>query len=397
MPPGARRLVAERGGPTPERRASRRRAPPRPAPPRGPPTLERARASTAAVDTDWRRTSYSALIRVERAPTPASPASRSSSRWRTSRRASGRAGRGAVDAVAGDVPPTRPATRCRRRWPTLPVGATFGIAGARGARARRPRRARPARPSCSAHVDEQLCWWPVDARPPTSSPTRWSRLRDTPLGPLRRRPHAARRRRWPTGCASSTSSCRWPAATVASRGRRRAAAATSRRCCGGTCPPATRSRPTPTRWTRPGPRRPGAARLPHRLDRRRAAGARRRRRAALPRRRLQDQLAGPSRAEPLTAADYGPAELDGGDGPLRTTRCRRCSTPSCCTASCAGGCPATTPSATSAACSTSTSAACAGPDTPVVDGHPCGVFSWAPPAALVDRRSPTCSTGEVRR
>ena len=24
-----------------------------------------------------------------------------------------------------------------------------------------------------------------------------------------------------------------------------------------------------------------------------------------------------------------------------------------------------------------------GPDTPVVDGHPCGVFSWAPPVALV--------------
>jgi exodeoxyribonuclease V beta subunit len=24
-----------------------------------------------------------------------------------------------------------------------------------------------------------------------------------------------------------------------------------------------------------------------------------------------------------------------------------------------------------------------GPDTPVVDGHPCGVFSWAPPAGLI--------------
>ncbi len=24
-----------------------------------------------------------------------------------------------------------------------------------------------------------------------------------------------------------------------------------------------------------------------------------------------------------------------------------------------------------------------GPDTPVVDGHPAGVFSWQPPAALI--------------
>ena len=43
-----------------------------------------------------------------------------------------------------------------------------------------------------------------------------------------------------------------------------------------------------------------------------------------------------------------------------TTRSRRCSTPSCSTATCAGGCPATTLTCTSAACSTSTCAACAG-------------------------------------
>ena len=47
-----------------------------------------------------------------------------------------------------------------------------------------------------------------------------------------------------------------------------------------------------------------------------------------------------------------------------TTRSRRCSTPSCCTATCAGGCPATTLTCTSAACSTSTCAACAGPRRP---------------------------------
>ena len=28
-----------------------------------------------------------------------------------------------------------------------------------------------------------------------------------------------------------------------------------------------------------------------------------------------------------------------------------------------------------------------GPETPVVDGHPCGVFSWRPPVALVEELS----------
>jgi exodeoxyribonuclease V beta subunit len=28
-----------------------------------------------------------------------------------------------------------------------------------------------------------------------------------------------------------------------------------------------------------------------------------------------------------------------------------------------------------------------GPDTPVVDGSPCGVFAWRPPAALVEALS----------
>ena len=41
------------------------------------------------------------------------------------------------------------------------------------------------------------------------------------------------------------------------------------------------------------------------------------------------------------------------------------------------------PSGTWAACSTCSSAGMAGPETPLVDGVPCGVFSWRPPAALV--------------
>ena len=74
------------------------------------------------------------------------------------------------------------------------------------------------------------------------------------------------------------------------------------------------------------------------------------------------------RDEPLTAWHYRPDGAGRGDAARRTTRCRRCSTPSRCTGSCAGGCPATTRTRTSAACSTCSCAGCAGPATPAVDG-----------------------------
>jgi exodeoxyribonuclease V beta subunit len=34
-----------------------------------------------------------------------------------------------------------------------------------------------------------------------------------------------------------------------------------------------------------------------------------------------------------------------------------------------------------------------GPATPLVDGHPCGVFSWRPPVALVEALSTLLDTG----
>ena len=34
-----------------------------------------------------------------------------------------------------------------------------------------------------------------------------------------------------------------------------------------------------------------------------------------------------------------------------------------------------------------------GPDTPVVDGSPCGVFAWRPPAALVEALSDVLDRG----
>ena len=61
--------------------------------------------------------------------------------------------------------------------------------------------------------------------------------------------------------------------------------------------------------------------------------------------------------EALTAWHYRPGGARRRDGARALRRCRRCSTPSRCTATCAGGCRATTPSATSPASST---CSCAG-------------------------------------
>jgi exodeoxyribonuclease V beta subunit len=38
-----------------------------------------------------------------------------------------------------------------------------------------------------------------------------------------------------------------------------------------------------------------------------------------------------------------------------------------------------------------------GPDTPVIDGQPCGVFSWAPPAELIVGLSDLFGTGGRHR
>ncbi len=36
-----------------------------------------------------------------------------------------------------------------------------------------------------------------------------------------------------------------------------------------------------------------------------------------------------------------------------------------------------------------------GTDTPVIDGHPCGVFSWQPPVSVVTRLSDMLDRGRV--
>ncbi|CAA9305420.1 MAG: Exodeoxyribonuclease V beta chain, partial [uncultured Frankineae bacterium] len=163
-----------------------------------------------------------------------------------------------------------------------------------------------------------------------------------PRSPTVRTWRASRR---PTGSPSSPSSSRCRAVTARRSGR--PAWARSPRCCARTCRPTTCWRRTRTSWSgwthRPcGATSPGASTrccgCPGRAtssSTTRPTASRRAssRRRTTPVRRWRPRCCAP------------------------TTRCRRCSTPSRCTASCAGVSRATTPSATSAACSTCSCAA----------------------------------------
>ncbi len=201
-------------------------------------------------------------------------------------------------------PTSRPSSRATSRSSGAGGRSTPGRGAGRGAGAAAPHLARPAAPR------------PDPRRDRAGRPALRARLRD-PAG--RRRPGRARRERapWPTSARCST----------APRRRRPAA---------------------PVRRPAPGPGLGGQSlrgylsgsidvvlRVPG------DAGP------ALPRRRLQDQLARPSRP----AAHRGRL-LPRRGWPRRcctpTTRCRRCSTSSSCTATCAGASPATTRPRTSA-------------------------------------------------
>ena len=57
--------------------------------------------------------------------------------------------------------------------------------------------------------------------------------------------------------------------------------------------------------------------------------------------------------------------------------------------------PGYDPRGISAGCCTCSCAACAARTTPVVDGHPAGVFSWQPPASLVVALSDLLDAGVV--
>ena len=212
------------------------------------PTSPRARFDRE-VDTEWRRTSYSGLIRAAGAAGRGvdSPSPRSTAPTDEEPRADEprRGRRSAADAG-------EPAATCPRRWPTCPSGATFGTPGARGARARRPRGARPRAPSCARARRGAAAAGGRSASTPTSSPTA--------LLPLAAHPA---RRRSPAGCTlvdiplrdrlceldfefPLAGGDRPDGATPTCTSRDVGAAAAPR-----TCPPTTRCAPTPTGSSRP--------------------------------------------------------------------------------------------------------------------------------------------------
>ena len=265
-----------------------------------------------------------------------------------------------------------PPTVTRRRSTTLEAdvavadGRAAGrrdvrLAGARRARAHRPRRARPARRAARPHRRAaRLVAGRARPRGAGRRPGRGLRL----AARAARRPPRCARSRWPTGCARWTSSCRWPVATSAGA-RPTYASATWRRCCAATCRTATRSRRTPTRSAGRA-RRADPARLPHRVGRRRAAGARPGRATWSSTTRPTGSARSTSRSPRTpTAPRRWPRRWA-----TPTTRCRRCCTPRCCTGSCAGGSPATTPSSHLGGVLYLYLRGMCGPDTPLVDGAP---------------------------
>ncbi len=251
-------------------------------------------------------------------------------------------------------PTTSRQRRCPRRWPTCRSGRRSASLVHARAGARRPCGARlPGRAARSHHRAAGV----VARRPGSRGDGRraGASVCTSPMGPLAdgrtlldlRLPDRLRELDFELPLAGRRRSAAYPSRR---RTPRRPGALLRRHLPAGD--PVLSYADHPRRRRRPG--RPAAARLPHRVDRRGAAGGR-----PVPVRRLQDQLA----RRPGRAADLGPTtagRAGRGDGHTPTTRSRHCSTPSCCTGSCAGGCPTTTRRPTSVACSTSTSAACAG-------------------------------------
>ena len=371
------------------RRARRARRPrcrwsrprhPRPQRRSAPATLA-ARVFDREVDTEWRRTSYSGLIRVQeqpagvtsepeveptgirrsRSPVVAARPKRACSRGRLTRARAG-------PAVAR-WPPCRPA-RPSAAWSTACS-----------------RRATPRHPTCAPswpRTPASSCqWWPVgvEADELADAPAaRRSSRRSAPLAsglrlvdiPLRDRlceldfefpltggdrPETARPDVQPArrGAAAGRPPARRRPARVVRRTARRARSATS---------PCAATSPGRSTWCCGCPAIRPTARPP------------------LRRRRLQDQPARGDRGRrsprPTTATPRWRPRCC-----TATTRSRRCSTPSSCTATCAGGCRRTTPEQHLGGVLYLFLRGMCGPETPVVDGHVAGVFDWSPPAALV--------------
>ena len=369
------------GGPRPlagGRRAGRREPAPtaRPAGRRRPrasvPTLA-VRRFTRAVDTAWRRTSYSVADRGRRRH------ARAAGRRQRARGPAAEDDDGSVLDASSPPPssPTRVGRRCPRRWPSCRSGATFGSLVHAVLEHADPDAPDLAAPSCWPTSHEQLVWWPVDARPRGARrragrrlrhPARAARGRRTLREIALARPAAELDFELPL--AAATTSCR-PATSRS---------ATSRRCCAATCPRATRCAPTPTRSSRPGlgdqtlrGYLTGSVDVVLRVrDGGRATSS-----------STTRPTGSATRDEPAHRPRLPPAALDAAmahsDYPLQALlyavvlhRYLRWRLPGYDPATHLGG-----------VLYLYLRGMC-GPETPLVDGEPCGVFAWRPPVALVE-------------
>ncbi len=159
---------AARGGPTPE--AARHVEPGPPAAPDAVGPLA-VRTFGREVDTTWRRTSYSALSAVEVAVPTSGVTSEPEVTAKDDEPAD--AVPVEVETVAGDVPSP---------MADLPVGATFGSLVHAVLEHTDPE-APDLRAELLGHVEEQLSWWPVDLDPGELADALVA-VCDSPLGPL---------------------------------------------------------------------------------------------------------------------------------------------------------------------------------------------------------------------
>ncbi|GAA3663682.1 exodeoxyribonuclease V subunit beta [Nocardioides ginsengisoli] len=166
----------DRGGPMPEVAVP---APLDAALPVEPQGALSARTFTRAVDTEWRRTSYSALSRVDLGAPDAQPAVGSEPEVAAK---DDELLPDLPDALAVDAPDADGARSVPSPMAALPVGATFGSLVHAVLEHADPGAADP-RAELLGHIDEQLTWWPVPLDPEVLADALLAVL-DTPLGPL---------------------------------------------------------------------------------------------------------------------------------------------------------------------------------------------------------------------
>ena len=251
---------------------------------------------------------------------------------------------------------------------TLPVGATFGSLVHAVLEHTDPDAA-DLRAELLGHIDEQLGWWPVELDREELADALVA-VCDSPLGPL----VGATLRQIPLSDRLREMDFELPLVGGDVRGPARRRTARRRRTPARAAPARRRPGPALRRGAPRAARRPAAARLPHRVGRRRAAGAWRRG----PRYLIVDYKTnwlGPI-DEPLTAHAYRPEALTEAMGhsdyPLQALlyaavlhRFLRWRQPGYDPARHLGG-----------VLYLYLRGMC-GPDTPLVDGSPCGVFALA--------------------